>query len=196
VCASLVRILVVIGISAGAGYFRARDLPWVPDTQALQAKEDLHEVLRTTHNITLERFLTLIQEGAVVIDARSAEAYAEGHLAIDCEPPVLNVPADEIDAHVTRLMDLQGLPVVLYCTSESCDYAEELYAALQQFGFVDIWIYFPGWEGIVEAGLKTATGPDTWRGFYPEPNVPVEDDYDADLGDAVPDPNLPSEIKP
>lgn len=194
--ASLVRILVIVGISAGASYIRARDLPWIPDVAALRAAQELHEKLRATAGVTLEELLSLIDQGAVVIDARSQAEFEEGHLAIEGDPPVLNVPADEVDAHVERLVQLQGVPVVLYCESNTCDYAEELYAALQQFGFVDIWIYFPGWEGIVEAGLKTATGPDNWTGFYDEWMDPLLDEDDAYGDQELFDANTPEEIEP
>ncbi|MFQ5806940.1 MAG: rhodanese-like domain-containing protein [Phycisphaerae bacterium] len=194
--ASLVRILVIVGISAGASYIRARDLPWIPDVAALRAAQELHEKLRATAGVTLEELLSLIDQGAVVIDARSQAEFEEGHLAIEGDPPVLNVPADEVDAHVERLVQLQGVPVVLYCESNTCDYAEELYAALQEFGFVDIWIYFPGWEGIVEAGLKTATGPDSWTGFYDEWMDPLLDEDDAYGDQELFDANTPEEIEP
>jgi rhodanese-related sulfurtransferase len=189
---SLIRILVVVAVAVGAGLIRAKNLPWVPDLTTLKAQKDLHQTLRQTVGVSLEEMLDLIDQGAVVIDARPREAYEQGHLLLHCDPPVLNVPAEEIDAHVTRLMDLLGLPVVLYCTSESCDYAEDLLVALQEYGFTDIRIYFPGWEGILKAGLETATGPDTWTGF--NTNSPdAEQEYD-DEGEG--EPNQPAESDP
>ena len=133
--ASLIRILVIVGVSVGvaACYVGSRGLSWVPDPERLEAKRNQHETLRTSAGVDLDEFLRLIEQGAVVIDARSREAFEAGHLAIDCDLPVLNVPAHEIDAQVHRLMQLQGLPVVVFCASPNCDYAEELYLALQQF---------------------------------------------------------------
>ena len=163
----------------------------MPDLTSLEAQKELHQTLRETVGVTLKRMLDLIDQGAVVIDARPREAFEEGHLLLRCEPPVLNVPAEEIEAHVARLMDLQGLPVVLYCTSNSCDYAEDLYVALEEYGFTDIWIYFPGWAGIVEAGLETATGPDLWRGFSDDPDEHVEEELEP--GENEDD---PSEMSP
>lgn len=189
---SLIRILVIAGVAVGAGLIRAKDLPWVPDVEALKAKEQRHETLRETIGISTERMLDLVDQGAVVIDARSQEEYEDGHLLLHTDPPVLNVPAEEIVAHAARLMDLLGLPVVLYCASETCEFAEDLYAALEGFGFTDIWIYFPGWEGIVEAGLETTTGPDTWTGFYEE--LPDTDEGYGDEGEG--DASAPGEIDP
>jgi rhodanese-related sulfurtransferase len=184
-CAWLTRLLVIVGVAVGAGLIRARDLPWVPDLEALKVKEERHKALRETIGISLERMLDLVERGAVVIDARPREAYEGGHLLLSSYPPVINVPAEEIDAHAARLMDLLGLPVVLYCASETCDSAEELYAGLEGFGFIDIWIYFPGWEGIVEAGLETETGPDAWTGFYDESPADEEGEADANAPDEL-----------
>ena len=196
--ASLVRILVIIGVAAGAGYIRARNLPWIPDVEAIKQREDLDKWLRENRGLTLQGFLERIEQGWLVIDARPADAFAKGHLQTDSYPPVLNVPPEEIDQHVERLThpDVYGLPLVLYRTSETCEYAEELYTKLEAIGFVEIWIYFPGWEGIVEAGLPTATGPDTWTGRDEETEPSIDEESGENRGDEPPDPNAPQEIEP
>ncbi len=187
----------ILGVAAAASYIRARDLPWVPDLEALEAKRQRHETLRAGAAVDLERFQLLVEQCAVVvIDARSQAAFEEGHLAVDCDPPVLNVPSGEVDAHTGRLMELLGLPVVLYCASQTCDDAEELYAALQQLGFAEIWIYFPGWDGILDVGLKTTTGPDTWTGFGGAPLEPPVDEDGAYGDDELLDANTADEVEP
>lgn len=191
--ASLLRILVIVGVSVGAGLIRARDLPWKPDVQAIEKKQSFDEWVRGNRSLTLNEFLNKIDQGAVVIDARPADAYEAGHLLLQTEPPVLNVPPEDFEANVNRLMELLGLPLVLYCTSNTCDYAEELYSSLQGLGFVDIWIYFPGWEGIVEAGLPTATGPDTWTGFG---SAPSDGDLESSPDEDASDPNIPENVEP
>jgi len=191
--ASLLRILVIVAIAGGAGLVRARNLPWVPDAKKIQEKQDEHSWLRANRGLTLDQLLEKIDEGAVVIDARGADAYADGHLALNTDPPVLNVPAEEIDQHVDRLMKVLGYPLVLYCTSNTCEYAEELYESLTSYGFRDIWIYFPGYEGIRDAGLPTTTGPDSWTGFGSDPNGIAGDENgeQGEPGDA--DPNTPDD---
>ncbi len=173
----------ILALAAGAGYLRARELPWVPDLHAIEQKKELHQTLRQTAGITLEQFRELIDQGAVVIDARPQEAFEQGHLDTGSYPPVLNVPPGSIDANIDRLLPLQGYPIVLYCTSNNCDYAEDLYAELEHYGFFDMKIYFPGWEGIEAAHLPTATGPDTWTG--------LDEPADSDDPNAVADPNAP-----
>ena len=192
--ASLARILVIFGAACGvaAVYVGFRALPWTPDIEKIETEQSLHAWLRANRGVTLQELLDLIDQGAVVVDARARQAYEQGHLAIDCDVPVLNVPADDIDAHVNRLVQLQGLPIVLYCSSLTCDYAEELYLTLQEYGFVDIWIFFPGWAGIQEAGLPTTSGPDRWAGYDDGPT----EANDPRGGVGTFDANTPNEIEP
>ncbi len=161
------RVLIIVAVAVGAGYVRARNLPWVPNREALEEKKETHAWLRENRGVTLEQLYEKVNMGGVVIDARPAELFAEGHLGIQCDPPVLNVPPDEIDAHIDRLLELQQYTatVVLYCTSLDCDFAEDLWVAMQDLGFFDVWIYFPGWDGMVKAGVPVATGVDTWQGY-------------------------------
>ena len=146
------RLIGIVGLSlvlsAGAAF--VRQVPWVPD---LKARDEF----RATAGVTLDEFLRLIDEGAVVVDTRPASAFEEEHLAAP-QTVVLNVPADEFDLHLPRLVEFEGARFVLYCSSDACDVSEEVYFAMQDAGFdpADLYIYFPGWEGIVEAGLATA----------------------------------------
>jgi hypothetical protein len=59
-------------------------------------------------------------------------------------------------------MPFQGQPILIYCTSDTCELGEELYLQLEKNGFFEMKIYFPGWEGLAKAGAKPASGPDTW----------------------------------
>jgi rhodanese-related sulfurtransferase len=50
-----------------------------------------------------------LQEGAVIIDLRTAYDYDQGHI-----PRSLNIPADRIRANIDRIRDLRR-PVILCC---------------------------------------------------------------------------------
>ena len=197
----LLRIGVIVLLATGAGLVRARHLTWIPDVQKVidDRNEEIerHNTLRERAGITLDRFKELINEGAVVIDARPHDSFEEGHLALETYPPVLNIPPDEIDANYERLSELIGLPLVLYCTSDKCDMAEEIFPILQGWGFTDIWIFFPGYAGILEAKLPTTTGPDTWQGFeaqHSEDESAAEEDYPS--MEDQPDDELPNDLPP
>jgi rhodanese-related sulfurtransferase len=185
------RVALIVGVSAvvAAGYATVRGLPWMPDLEAIRKKDERRErvrqqkaEIRTRHGVTIEQFKQLISSGAVIIDARPAEEFERAHLANESYPPVLNVEPDKVLSQLHRLMQLHGQTIVLYCTSTDCELAEELLIELEalQFDLGDIWIFIPGWEGIVAAGLPTTSGPDTWTGYdeliEPEPMGIIDDE--------------------
>jgi len=155
---AVARLVGIAGLSvvASTGSALLRCLPWVPDLRAVERGVRQHDELRATAGVTLDELLALIDEGAVVVDARPASAFDERHLAAP-QTFVINVPAAEFDARLPQLRDFEGCRFVLYCSSEGCDSSAEVYAAMVNVGFdsADLFIYFPGWEGIVEAGLET-----------------------------------------
>jgi len=155
---AIARLVGVVGLSVAvsAGSALVRHLPWVPDPGAVEVEVRRRDQLRATAGVTLDGFLALIDDGAVVVDARPASAFEKGHLAAP-QTFVINVPADEFDAHLPQLREFEGCRFVLYCSSEACDSSAEVCAAMVDVGFdpADLFIYFPGWEGIVEAGLET-----------------------------------------
>jgi phage shock protein E len=62
-----------------------------------------------------------LQEGAVIIDLRTAYDYDQGHI-----PHSLNIPADRIKANIGRIRDLRK-PVILCCSGGNhCWEAAEL----------------------------------------------------------------------
>lgn len=156
---AIARLVGVVGLSVAvsAGSALVRHLPWVPDLEAMEREVRQHDELRAMAGVTLDELLALIDEGAVVVDARPASEFEEGHLAAP-QTFVINVSADEFDVHLPQLREFEGCRFVLYCSSEACDSSAEVYAAMVDVGFdpADLCIYFPGWEGIVEAGLETA----------------------------------------
>lgn len=178
--------ILAAALAAAGVYVQARGLSWRTDVDALARKlERRAQVgnrraeLRASAGVSLEQFRALIDAGAVVIDARPRTEFEKGHLSIPSFPPVLNVEPDQVDQHLERLFQLQGQPIVLYCTSETCDLAEELYIALEALGFTDMKIYFGGWEGLLAAGMPTESGPDEWAG-YGEPGERVREQRDGD----------------
>jgi len=187
---SLLRVAILLAVSTALGVASARyhDLPWVPDVERVRQrlreekrKQAAFEQLRRTVGLTLDELREQIARGAVIIDARDRDSFEEAHLAVPYEPPVLNIPPDDpLEAHLDRLMQLQGYPLVLYCNSETCDLAEELYLDLKKAGLLDLFaevrIFFPGWAVLKETGLPKTRGPDEWRGFAAaqEPNLPTD----------------------
>lgn len=183
----------IIGLATAAGAISAaaRGLPWQVDVAAVQKKraqalavQGRAAELRERLSISLDELRERMAAGGqhIFIDARPAEEFAKGHLLVEQFPPTLNIePQNVHDRELERVMQLVGLPLVIYCTSDTCELGDELVLQLEGLGFdlAQIEIYYPGWEGIQQAGLPTATGPDGWTGF-----------------DAVPSPDESAEAEP
>lgn len=150
-------LILAAAILVGAANSVWHKLPWVPDTQKLAQNESCAQRARREAGISLEAFRTHYESGNLVIDARPASEFEKGHLA---SPMILNVPVSDVDALLDQMMTFIGMPIVLYCTSLDCDMAEEVYCRLEPLGFLDLKIFFEGWEdGILKHQLPTATGP-------------------------------------
>src|SRR5262245_32805323 len=135
---SALRILAILAISVAAGAMQLKILkaPWVPDRKKVEDSnknrktlEARSKELRRTVGVTLEEFQRGVAEGAVVFDARPAEKFTEAHLAPSGPFPVLNVEPEpeKFYKNLDRLMGFQGQPILIYCTSNTCELGEELY---------------------------------------------------------------------
>ncbi|MCA9244544.1 MAG: rhodanese-like domain-containing protein [Phycisphaerales bacterium] len=199
---SLVRIAVIVGV-AGIGAFvhaRMTSLPWRTDVPAVQRRLEIKDVVKTHRGndgssseaanaggkegepslgygrVSLDELRAAIDDPyVIIIDARPHTEFEAGHLSRSVTP-TLNIDAERSfdDPRMSELMS-SGLQFVLYCTSTDCDLAEQLYVAMTQMGFngSQIRIFPPGWEGIEQAKLPTASGPDEWTGFG-VPEAPEE----------------------
>lgn len=193
-------VLTGIGVAAGLGYAAAfSKLPWVPsqkqldkEAQALerQAKLDERPDIRDRAAITVERFQELIAQGAIVVDARSSEQFEEAHLDV---PTIINVSPDEDFVNIERLGPEQidgpqgPRPIVIYCNSEECHLADDVYLELEAFyGYgtpqgdeltagAPLYIYLPGWDGITRAGLATVGGEGRWTESWELADLPPGD---------------------
>ncbi len=157
--AMTLRILAIVAIALAAAAVNAyrSGVPWTPD----MAKIAEHDAFVRRVGVDVARLRELIEiESAVVIDARAPQEFVAGHLdAID----ILNVPEDQVQAQIARLGPemLAGRTLVIYCSSPRCDASEVVYRALEQYyQYPSMYIYFPGWEGIVEHKLAVASGPE------------------------------------
>jgi len=85
----------------------------------------------------------------VILDVRSPEEFAEGHI-----PGAINVPYDQVGARLGSLEPYRDAEVVVYCrTGRRAGVAEEV---LREAGFesvVDLEGHMTGWS---EAGLPVA----------------------------------------
>lgn len=92
--------------------------------------------------ISAERARKLLDENALVIDARLMRDYERGHL-----DGALSLPVDANETVWQHMLAKipQGRPIVVYCQSAGCKYAEQVSLRLADEGFDDIVIFKDGW---------------------------------------------------
>lgn len=97
----------------------------------------------TSPTVTIEEIRDhLRNRTALIIDARSAEQFAEGHVE-----GAINVPADEMELYTEkhlRKLDPNQL-LIIYCSSSLCHSSDMLYEYLQSQGFTNMRVFAPGW---------------------------------------------------
>ncbi|MBA4313653.1 MAG: hypothetical protein C0417_13595 [Chlorobiaceae bacterium] len=100
--------------------------------------------------ITLSQLQRLLKENrGLLIDARNAEDYMQGHIG-----NAINIPALEIDNHFSEIVAIpRDTLMLLYCNNADCDLAHLLADFLRDLEFKKIYIYENGWDGWIKAGM-------------------------------------------
>lgn len=93
--------------------------------------------------------LALAEHGALILDVRTPEEYASGHV-----PGAVNVPYDQLPARLPELEARRGDPAVVYC--EKGPRASKAIVSLESAGFVSVRAlagHMAGWRA---SGLPVA----------------------------------------
>ncbi len=102
--------------------------------------------------ITLDQIREHVQNGtAGLIDARSPESFARGHVR-----GALNLPAGEqMETYLAQIREYLApdLLIVLYCSNSSCGSSDMVYEYLQTQGFTNMRVFRPGWKVLGPANL-------------------------------------------
>ncbi|WP_321366064.1 rhodanese-like domain-containing protein [uncultured Desulfuromusa sp.] len=96
--------------------------------------------------VALEELDDLLASGAVLIDARNAQAYKQEHL-----PGALSLPYADVDHHLIKFKQQVPLEqtLVTYCSGYGCSDSFTLGERLIQEGYVDVLVYeggLPEWQ--------------------------------------------------
>jgi len=90
----------------------------------------------------------LFDQGALFIDARRTEAYAEGHVQGSISIPIWESGVDEKIAAVMFTPQVQGdpaRPIVVYCNGGDCEDSHMVGDKLWQAGHTSVYVYHDGW---------------------------------------------------
>lgn len=105
-------------------------------------------------NIEATDVIKLINNDAVVVDLRSSEAYARGHIV-----NARSIPSDELDAKLPTLDQFKSTPIVAVCDSGVS--STRVVNTLRQKGFESAYGLKGGMTGWSQAGLPVVTGKKT-----------------------------------
>jgi rhodanese-related sulfurtransferase len=106
--------------------------------------------------LTAAEIHKLLDEGAiVVVDARPADQFAEGHM-----PSAFHIPFELFRRGRPDVLDfLQPEErIVIYCGGGDCEASHHVQEMLHEYGFFNSEVYLPGWPGWVEYGGPIETG--------------------------------------
>src|SRR5690606_19024005 len=84
-------------------------------------------------------------DGALWVDARSAEDFARAHV-----PNALSLPANDWHTHIEALLMAwqPDQPLVVYCGGGACQASQEVAQRLRdELGLTNVWVLAGGWTG-------------------------------------------------
>ncbi len=105
--------------------------------------------------VILDEVRELQQSGAVLVDARAAELYADGHIAA-----AVSLPLGEVDDLLSefKLKTPLETTLVAYCSGFGCPDSFDLGLRLIEEGYVDVRVYEGGLPEWRDAGLPIEKG--------------------------------------
>ena len=105
-------------------------------------------------NIDASEAVRLINADAAIIDIRSADAFARGHIV-----NAKNIPFDEFEAKRSQIEKWKAKPIVAVCDSGVT--TNRAVASLRQAGFQSVYGLKGGMNGWTQEGLPVVTGKKT-----------------------------------
>ena len=100
--------------------------------------------------ISLAEMKRAFDEGtAIILDARDAAEYQQGHI-----PGAINIPYDRIPEYFDVLQSQVPMDarVICYCRSLTCDFSDQLATELKVIGYKNVSVFSGGWEQWTTAG--------------------------------------------
>jgi rhodanese-related sulfurtransferase len=105
--------------------------------------------------VDLAEVRELVAAGAVLLDARAAELYADGHL-----PGALSLPLEEMDQQLAAFR--QAVPtdavIITYCSGYGCPDSFDQGVRLLAAGWRDVRVFEGGYPEWRDAGLPVEGG--------------------------------------
>jgi len=160
-----VAALAFFSLAAGLiiNHFRVAPLPLVYQTPEQRLTADLTKLvdappfsLSDIDTVSLGQFQEDVnQKKAIILDARAAPFYAQGHV-----PGALNLSREDFAADYRNLRptldESRDKPIVVYCSGGDCHDSRMVASALLSLGFSKVQVFTDGWSGWTQAGMPVA----------------------------------------
>jgi rhodanese-related sulfurtransferase len=125
-----------------------------PDSVAAvvrKEKEDRQAVLQVISLEQLKRLL--VQRRGVLIDARSQDEFAKGHIR-----GAKNIDALEVEKYFEELVAIpRDTLVIIYCNNAECHLGRTLAEFMESINFTKLYLYDDGWDGWTAAQMPVDT---------------------------------------
>ena len=157
--------LAILSLAAGIAinHFRASPLPLAYQTPEQRLSAELTTLVQAPpfqlsqiDTISLDQFRSDVDnKNAVILDARAAPFYAQGHV-----PGAINLSRDDFANDYRRLRSTldqsRDKPIVVYCSGGDCHDSRMVASALLSLGFSKVQVFTDGWTGWTQAGMPVA----------------------------------------
>jgi len=123
---------------------------------ALIGKHEDYKVKPAANDIFLQSVREKFDYGlAIFLDCRSTPLFEEGHI-----PGALSIPSHEFDDLLPGFLSHCSIDYeyITYCDGTDCDSSVIVANNLKSMGFVNVHIFFGGWNEWVKAGFPVEKG--------------------------------------
>jgi len=149
-----VTFIITISILVGfiSNLVRSDAISWI--AEPIKVVNNVKDISLTLlepeiREIDLEMAKTLHKTGLLFVDARAEEYLSEGIIP----GAVANEDVGLLSEQIEFLIGYEK-GFVIYCSDDDCGSSEELAYELQDFGFMNIFVFKGGWKSWTDAGLE------------------------------------------
>jgi rhodanese-related sulfurtransferase len=149
-----VTFFIIVSILAGfiSNLVRTDAISWV--AEPIKVVNNVNDVLLTLlepeiREIDLELAKSLHKTGLLFVDARAEEYLSDGMIP----GAIANDDVGLLSEQIEFLIGYEK-GFVIYCSDDDCGSSEELAYELQDFGFMNIFVFKGGWKSWTDAGLE------------------------------------------
>ena len=149
-----VTFFITVSILAGfiSNLVRTDAISWM--AEPIKVVNNVNDVLLTLlepeiREIDLEMAKSLHKTGLLFVDARAEEYLSDGIIP----GAIANDDVGLLSEQIEFLIGYEK-GFVIYCSDDDCGSSEELAYELQDFGFMNIFVFKGGWKSWTDAGLE------------------------------------------